>query len=369
MSTSKYTHERYYQKSSDDEKGDVTTELILIITVCVLGTLILVIVVVFCYKKCNERGNNRNGCYNHACAYSQSRRPFSNGMITTSDVQYGLHCQPVYHHGNYFPHYQFTSNTRLNSCYDNQDDSGIPHYSSGHTDIERQNELYPMSVPVANPVYTESLVDTDIGSIHHTFADNPLKDLFKVSDRSFTQTVCGKLLVSIARRVGYKGDVLYLDNMGISLHIPEGAVKHGETKVIALVLNWDLSDNPEMKKEESLVSPVVYVGPHGLKLEKRCTLVFRHCAFNRNQIRVMRSETELTHKKTWTAACEEGDTTGTCNLTPDECQLNIDTFTLYTCIQTPLDNTIGKKWLQIAVFACPLRSEINHHQVLILKIS
>lgn len=130
------------------------------------------------------------------------------------------------------------------------------------------------------------------------------------------------------------------------------------------MLDWDLSDNPQMKKEESLVSPVVYVGPHGLVLNKPCTLTFRHCAFNPHQIRVMCSRTELTDQKAWCAFCDRADDTGVCNLTPDECQLKIDTFTLYTCVQAPLDDCLGKKWLQIAVFACPLRKEIKHHQVI-----
>jgi hypothetical protein len=240
-----------------------------------------------------------------------------------------------------------------------QNDGDFTCNNSGLSGAQRQNQYLLRSMPVVNPAYSESLINSDNESI----TDDPLRDLYTETERSFTQTVCGKLLVSIARSIGYKGGVLYLDNMGISLHIPEGAVKRGDTKLVVLVLNWDLSDNPEMKKEQSLVSPVVYVGPHGLKLEKPCTLIFRHCAYNRNQIRVMRSETELTHQKTWEEVCNQGDNSGICYLTPDECQLNIETFTLYTCIQTPVENMIGKKWLQIAVFACPLRNEINHHQV------
>ncbi|KAL4218158.1 netrin receptor [Mactra antiquata] len=220
------------------------------------------------------------------------------------------------------------------------------------------------SHPVMNDVNRDSQVVVDeknIGLFDHASYDSSLNDLFKPSDRSFTQTVLGKQLVSIAKDVTSKGDILFLDNMGISLHVPEGAVHEGETKRIVLVLNWDLSDNPEMKNDESLVSPVVYVGPHGLKLNKACTLAFRHCAFDPRQIRVLRSETEITETKSWEAMCDRDDVSGSCYLTPDECQLKINTFTLFTCIQTPLNNVIGKKWLQIAVFACPLRQNADHH--------
>ena len=247
--------------------------------------------------------------------------------------------------------------------------------------ISQQNTLplrhHPFQLQQSNPAVVNPLfnIDDETNSVQsgNSIRTNPddlridcLKDLYKLTERSITQTVCGKLVVSVTREVDHHGDILILDNMGISLKVPSGAVKRGETKKIVLVLNWDLSDNPEMLRTECLVSPVVYVGPHNLKLEKPCVLIFRHCSFDPRQIRVMRSETELIEQKQWEALCERTDES-LCYLTADECQLTIDTFTLYTCVQAPLDNQVGKKWLQIAVFACPLRKEMDHHQVYIVN--
>lgn len=337
-----------------NEGRNWSSEHILVLVTAVVVTLLLVIVLLFLYKKCRKR-NNRNECCDRRNGYTQGRQPYTNGFITTHGIPCGVHSPPAYDHDNYIPRNVIPTAAQNET----QNDGDFTCNNSGLSGAQRQNQYLFRSMPVVNPAYSESLINSDNESI----TDDPLRDLYTETERSFTQTVCGKLLVSIARSIGHKGGVLYLDNMGISLHIPEGAVKRGDTKLVVLVLNWDLSDNPEMKKEQSLVSPVVYVGPHGLKLEKPCTLIFRHCAYNRNQIRVMRSETELTHQKTWKEVCNQGDNSGICYLTPDECQLNIETFTLYTCIQTPVEHMIGKKWLQIAVFACPLRNEINHHQV------
>jgi hypothetical protein len=187
--------------------------------------------------------------------------------------------------------------------------------------------------------------------------------LLVVSQRSQTITVQNKEVVFIARRVSSKGDNLVLDKMGVSLCVPPGAIKDGELKTIVLVLNWDLSDNPNMTEKQALVSPVVYVGPHDLKLEKQCTLCFKHCSFDTRQIKIMKSETELTESKEWNEYCNVEDDTGLCVLTPDECQLRIDTFTLYTCLQSPTDTEDCRKWLQVAAFSMPLKSNINHQQV------
>ncbi|KAH3802218.1 hypothetical protein DPMN_155891, partial [Dreissena polymorpha] len=224
---------------------------------------------------------------------------------------------------------------------------------SSTSDVSRRNFL--------NPVY-ESSVHEDGEQPLADVALPELRDLFVVSPQCCTKTICDKLVVSVCHEVDHHGDTLVLDNMGISLKVPPGAVRLGEIKLIALVLNWDLSDNPNMDLRTSLVSPVVYVGPHNLKLEKPCVLKYRHCAFDSRQIRVLRSETELTERKHWTPVCDRDTSSAKCFFSQDECELIIDRFTLYTCIQEPRGDCAGKKWLQLAVFACPLRKERNHHQ-------
>ena len=189
------------------------------------------------------------------------------------------------------------------------------------------------------------------------------RDIYSISERSTMKTVGGKLVVSVAHYVTSRGDWLMLDDMGISLRIPPNAVPVGEEKLICLVLNWDLGDNPPMTGTDSLVSPVVFVGPHGLKLNKPCELHYRHCAYDPRQIVVLRSETDLHGDKHWTEMCGQENQDGVCRLSSDECILQIDTFTLYTCIQRPLRNLKMAKWLQIAAFSNPLEKRIDHHEV------
>lgn len=346
---------------------------IYVIVICVLGVTLLYFFICTVFLFCRKKNRNRSvaQCRSRPCSCDSctSTQPSCDRVFASRDTEAGVY--PPHHFAlpNHFSRHIVPSHQSIdhlchcqaNALHLPSDEFPVNRSFNRHTG---QAHTLPRSMPVINPAYQASLSESDCVSTNNIdVTPGELKNLFEVTERSVTQTVCGKLLVSIARRVDHKGDVLYLDNMGISLHVPEGAVKRGDSKMIVLVLNWDLSDNPQMKKEESLVSPVVYVGPHGLKLDKPCILTFRHCAFNPHQIKVMRSETDLTDQKSWATLCNQTDDSGTCYLTPDECQINIDTFTLYTCVQAPLGNCLGKKWLQIAVFACPLRKEINHHQV------
>lgn len=355
------------EKSTSEDTGSVRdveddiglTGYKLIGIYCVLSAL-LVTVLFLLYLLCKNHRTNR--CYRHAscnnqpqCVCSCRRPPNCNHMLTTHDIHNGVYSQPQYVPSINYP---------------GQRVSAFPVDQTSQLHVQAMDDIHPgcqITSPwsaVSNPAYTDSPDVHECDDFVANTIEEPKNDLFKVTERSLTQTVCGKLIVSVARNVGYEGCVLYLDNMGISLHVPEGAVRQGQSKLVVLVLNWDLSDNPAMNKEESLVSPVVYVGPRELKLDKHCTLTFRHCSFDPRHIRVMRSKTELTSKKAWETAVNDRDSPSQLvYLTSDECQLNIDTYSLYTCIHAPIDGNIGKKWLQVAVFACPLRKVINHHQV------
>lgn len=196
-----------------------------------------------------------------------------------------------------------------------------------------------------------------------TGGDLSLKQIFKVEDRSTSKMIGSKNVYSVARSVGPEGEQLVLNNVGISLLVPEGAVPEGEKTTISLVLDWDLTDNPSLTRHQSLVSPVLYVGPHGLQLQKPCVLSFKHCSFDPRMIQVYFTETELLDGKKWSVLCDKDNGQGTAFFTQEECQVRITSFTLYTCVQTAPDGVVGKKWLQIAAFSYPLRPDIVHHQV------
>ena len=208
-----------------------------------------------------------------------------------------------------------------------------------------------------------------------------MRELYQVTERSLTRTVCSKLVVSVTHLVTDAGDTLYLDNTGISLYVPAGAVGDRQKQLISLVLNWDLSDSPSLEESQSLVSPVVYCGPHGLKLKKSCVLTYKHCAYNAKHLNVMVSETELSGQKSWQPlelfsnnqsdrkSCSQSEESHgkSITITQDECQVNISSFTLYTAIMSiPNEKNGGHlrcgKWLQVAVFSYSLHADSVHHQ-------
>ncbi|OWF34958.1 UNC5C-like protein [Mizuhopecten yessoensis] len=246
---------------------------------------------------------------------------------------------------------------------------------SQHPGNPPYNEGYVPDVPTNGPAEgichqrfhnrpgDDSSVDLDVIPGHSTDFRSSWMKMQKEVDRSITTMIGNKLVVYITRRVGYNGAFLALDNMGISIEVPQGAVNKGETKSITLLLNWDLGDNPSMQPNQALVSPVVFVGPHGIKLNKPCVLYYMHCSFDERHIQVMKSETDLFEQKNWQVMCKPNDKKSACVLTSSTCKLNIDTFTLYTCLQCPPDGQQGKKWLQVAVFSEGLKQDIEHQQI------
>lgn len=234
--------------------------------------------------------------------------------------------------------------------------AGVRHSVEDH---EEANARFDSGYPVSEH-------NTDHDSLHienPQLFDEGIQDLFIVTERSVMKTVANKLVVMVAHLVDHRGDLLILDNMGISLRIPPGAIPRGKKQVVTLVLSWDLEDSPGIDPHQALVSPVVYCGPHGLKLNEQCILSYRHCAYDPASIKIMVSETELTHQKEWDVLCEAREEMGKCVVSQEECQVKLEHFSLLTSIQCRPDSSPGKKWIQIAVFTTPLQPDVDHYQI------
>lgn len=367
--------------------------VIIIFLLIILVVIALVILATLCRRLFSRRRHNNSGstrchCYvNDGYRYDPSHSVQNQSGFLPFNGCNQMQCSRCY--------YQLQNNTRCPQLYH----GGVMQNVNLSSPIQNNKPVSSVDIPICHPEFVrpnntaeqhecgDQIIQStsSCGELPLSYSDSeilydpeetqpmtvPNQELFSkippqllvVSQRSQTITVQNKEVVFIARRVSSKGDNLVLDKMGVSLCVPPGAIKDGELKTIVLVLNWDLSDNPNMTEKQALVSPVVYVGPHDLKLEKQCTLCFKHCSFDTRQIKIMKSETELTESKEWNEYCNVEDDTGLCVLTPDECQLRIDTFTLYTCLQSPTDTEDCRKWLQVAAFSMPLKSNINHQQV------
>jgi hypothetical protein len=62
---------------------------------------------------------------------------------------------------------------------------------------------------------------------------------------------------------------------------------------------------------------------------------------------VWSSQTDLVDQKDWQELCAADDASGAVAITTDECQVRLQHFSLYTCLQEPPAGAAGKKWLQV----------------------
>ncbi|XP_061035732.1 tight junction protein ZO-1 isoform X2 [Eubalaena glacialis] len=110
----------------------------------------------------------------------------------------------------------------------------------------------------------------------------------------------GHTVVATARGVfNNNGGVLSSIETGVSIIIPQGAIPEGVEQEIYFKVCRDNSILPPLDKEkgETLLSPLVMCGPHGLKFLKPVELRLPHCA----------SMTPDGDPKTWQNKCLPGD--------------------------------------------------------------
>uniref|UniRef100_A0A8D2CY34 Unc-5 family C-terminal like n=1 Tax=Sciurus vulgaris TaxID=55149 RepID=A0A8D2CY34_SCIVU len=176
--------------------------------------------------------------------------------------------------------------------------------------------------------------------------------------QTIIRQLMNKLLVFSAREVDHRGGCLMLQDTGISLHIPPGAVAVGRQERVSLILVWDLSDAPSLSRSQGLVSPVVACGPHGASFLQPCTLTFKHCAQQPSHARTYSSNTSLLDAKAWRPLGRPG-----AHASLDECRILLSHFSLYTCVLEAPVRQAARKWLQLAVFCSPLVPGQSHLQL------
>uniref|UniRef100_A0A7N9DCG4 Unc-5 family C-terminal like n=1 Tax=Macaca fascicularis TaxID=9541 RepID=A0A7N9DCG4_MACFA len=139
-----------------------------------------------------------------------------------------------------------------------------------------------------------------------------------------------KLLVFSAREVDHRGGCLMLQDAGISLLIPPGAVTVGRQERVSLILVWDLSDAPSLSRAQGLPS----------------------------HARTYSSNTALLDAKVWRPLGQPG-----AHASRDECRIHLSHFSLYTCVMEAPVGRDARKWLQLAVFCSPLAPGQSHLQL------
>lgn len=81
-----------------------------------------------------------------------------------------------------------------------------------------------------------------------------------------------------SRLIDHNGGQITLNDIGIKLIIPKGALPVGATEAVYIALTENSDDLPHLEEGLSLISPVITCGPHGLKFQSHVMLVFPHCA-------------------------------------------------------------------------------------------
>ena len=77
--------------------------------------------------------------------------------------------------------------------------------------------------------------------------------------------------------IDHHGGEVILTGTGIKLVIPEGAIDFGTTEVVFLALIGNPDYLPgNLNDNESLLTPVLTCGPHGLRFKKYVLLILPH---------------------------------------------------------------------------------------------
>lgn len=78
-------------------------------------------------------------------------------------------------------------------------------------------------------------------------------------------------------------------------------------------------------------------------------------------LQVVSSQTDLTDQKDWQELCAADDAPGAVAVTTDECQVRLQHFSLYTCLQELPAGAAGKKWLQVRFLNNPTSDTIFYY--------
>ncbi|XP_076459267.1 netrin receptor UNC5C-like isoform X2 [Babylonia areolata] len=76
----------------------------------------------------------------------------------------------------------------------------------------------------------------------------------------------------------HTGGRLILPESGVMVTVPEGALPAGQVQEMYMAVCRDDKDRPPLSDQQTILSPVVLVGPPGIRLVKPIILSFHHCA-------------------------------------------------------------------------------------------
>ena len=157
----------------------------------------------------------------------------------------------------------------------------------------------------------------------------------------------------------HMGGRLVLQESGVSLTVPEGAIKKGHSEEFFIAVCRDDKDRPKLLDRQTIISPVILCGPGqpGI-LKKAVILSFQHCANMRQggwMLSLCASDTPPDEPPRWhrivTLGQETINTSVYSQLDPTHCHIMTEQLMRYALIGESIPGGRAVKILRLAAFA------------------
>ncbi|XP_022242662.1 netrin receptor UNC5A-like isoform X3 [Limulus polyphemus] len=166
------------------------------------------------------------------------------------------------------------------------------------------------------------------------------------------------------------GGRVSLPHFGISVTVPNGAVKKGVKEKMYVTLLMEDKDRPKLSDKQTVLSPVVQIGPPGISLQKPLVISFQHCA-NLAPCKwnigvycsdtYSRDEENLIWRQIVTLGQETVNTPLYCHLEPQHCNIVTDHLARYVLVGESLPDQKAIKSLSLAAFAPSVHSSVDYN--------
>ncbi|ELU09598.1 hypothetical protein CAPTEDRAFT_229366 [Capitella teleta] len=173
----------------------------------------------------------------------------------------------------------------------------------------------------------------------------------------------------VVATVTHAGGRLQLPDSGVSITIPEGAIKKNCSEEIFLAVSRDDKDRPKLTDSQTVLSPVVVCGPLGLELLKPMVISFEHCASIKHgqwSLSICSSTTPYDEPPRWQRMCTLGEETINTpmyiQMDSGQCHIMTDvSLRRYTLIGEPSMAGKAIKILRLAAFAPAVTSSVDYN--------
>ncbi|XP_055875980.1 netrin receptor UNC5C-like isoform X3 [Biomphalaria glabrata] len=156
----------------------------------------------------------------------------------------------------------------------------------------------------------------------------------------------------------HTGGRLVLPESGVMLTVPEGAIKKGNVEELYMAVCRDDKDRPRLTEHQTILSPVILVGPPSVQLLKPVILSFQHCANMRQGgwvLSVYKSESPIDEPPYWRRVVVLGHETINSpiytQLDPNQCHVMTEFLNRYTLIGESVPGGRALKIYRLAAFA------------------